>query len=189
MMAAACTLVERADTTRHLHLFDMFEGMVPPGPNDRYRDGSPASAVFDRAVAAADNAKRCDAALDEVRSALSLTGYPKDGIHYLAGRVEDTLPRDAPDQIAILRLDTDWYESTRHELTHLYPRLAPGGVLIVDDYGYWQGVGQAVDEHFETLDPRPLLVRIDYSARQAVVPGWPVNGWPEREKKAAAGSS
>jgi hypothetical protein len=188
MMAAARTLGEQGETTRRLHLFDTFEGMVPPGPRDRYRDGSPAIGVFDRAIAAADNAKWCDAGVEEVQAAMSLTGYPEECINYLVGRVEDTLPRDAPEQIAILRLDTDWYESTRHELAHLYPRLAPGGVLIIDDYGYWQGVRQAVDEHFAMVEPQPLLIRVDYSARMAIVPGWPGDPSTETEKRAAAGT-
>ena len=69
-------------------------------------------------------------------------GYPRERLHFVEGRVEETLPGHAPDRIALLRLDTDWYESTRHELVHLYPRLAPGGVLIIDDYGWWRGAAQ-----------------------------------------------
>jgi len=53
--------------------------------------------------------------------------------------VEETIQNGAPDQISILRLDTDWYESTLHELNHLFPRLSEGGVLIIDDYGHWLG--------------------------------------------------
>ncbi|HYW73193.1 MAG TPA: TylF/MycF/NovP-related O-methyltransferase, partial [Pyrinomonadaceae bacterium] len=80
----------------------------------------------------------------------------------------ETIPAQAPDQIALLRLDTDWYQSTRHELTHLFPRLAPGGVLIIDDYGHWQGARRAVDEYFETNSVRILLHRIDYTGRIGV---------------------
>jgi O-methyltransferase len=82
--------------------------------------------------------------------------------------VEDTIPGNAPDRISILRLDTDWYESTRHELEHLFPRLAKGGVLIIDDYGHWKGARQAVDEYLETQGIRLLLNRIDYTGRIAV---------------------
>ena len=52
-----------------------------------------------------------------------------------------------PDEIAILRLDTDWYESTKHEMIHLFPRLVSKGVLIVDDYHTWSGSKKAVDEY------------------------------------------
>jgi hypothetical protein len=80
--------------------------------------------------------------------------------------VESTIPEHAPESIALLRLDTDWYESTRHELTHLYPLLVPGGVLIIDDYGHLQGARKAVDEYFRD---RPILLsRTDYSGRIAV---------------------
>ena len=88
----------------------------------------------------------------------------------MKGKVEDTVPAQAPESIALLRLDTDWYASTRHELQHLYPRLATGGVLIVDDYGHWQGCRQAVDEYFASDPARPLLARIDYTGRMAVKP-------------------
>ena len=82
--------------------------------------------------------------------------------------MEDTLPAAAPDTIALLRLDTDWYESTAHELRHLYPRLSRGGILLVDDYGHWSGARKAVDEYFGA--DRPFLHRVDYTARLAVKP-------------------
>jgi O-methyltransferase len=91
-----------------------------------------------------------------------------DRLHLVAGPVEETLPAAAPDELALLRLDTDWYESTRRELDHLYPRLAEGGVLIVDDYGHWEGARRAVDEYFAENGPMPLLARIDYTGRIAV---------------------
>ena len=82
--------------------------------------------------------------------------------------VEDTIPAAAPEALALLRLDTDWYESTRHELVHLYPRIATGGVLIIDDYGHWEGARRAVDEYFASAAPPVLLHRVDYTARMAV---------------------
>jgi O-methyltransferase len=90
------------------------------------------------------------------------TGYPSDRVHYVKGLVEATVPQQAPDEIAILRLDTDWYESTKHELEHLWPRVRPGGVLIVDDYGHFEGARRAVDEFF---GPGVFLHRIDYTGR------------------------
>ena len=58
------------------------------------------------------------------------------------------IPSNLPESISVLRLDTDWYESTRKELQILYPRLGVGGVLIIDDYGYWDGCRKAVHEYF-----------------------------------------
>ena len=65
----------------------------------------------------------------------------------------------------MLRLDTDWYESTRHELEHLMPLLQAGGVLIIDDYGHWQGARRAVDEYLDRTGMPLLLSRTDYSGR------------------------
>lgn len=168
MMAAALTLLQLGEPGRQLYLFDTFEGMTPPGPLDRFRDGAPASDVYEREN---KGSAWCRSPLEEVRAVLQTTGYMERNIHYVKGRVEDTLPDGGPESIAILRLDTDWYKSTLHELVSLYPRLAPGGVLIIDDYGFWQGARRAVDEYFESLNPRPLLTRVDDSARLAVVPG------------------
>ncbi len=179
MMAAARTLIEKGDTTRELHLFDTFSGMVAPGDYDLAPDGTPAAKRFaEEARGDGGGSTWCEASVEEVRAALALTRYPAERIRYVVGRVEDTIPRDAPDRIALLRLDTDWYESTRHELMHLYPRISRGGVLIVDDYGDWQGARRAVDEYFAGR-ARPLLHRVDASARLALVteePGAPGGG-------------
>ncbi len=99
---------------------------------------------------------------------LAATGYDAQRLHYVKGKVEDTIPSAAPEQIAILRLDTDWYASTRHELEHLYPRLARGGVLIIDDYGHWEGARRAVDEYFATQQVAILLNRLDQTGRIAI---------------------
>ena len=101
---------------------------------------------------------------------MATTSYPADRVHLIKGDVAATIPASAPVTIAVLRLDTDFYESTRHELTHLYPRLSSGGVLIIDDYGHWQGARQAVDEFFGSLPQAPLLARIDYTGRLAIKP-------------------
>jgi O-methyltransferase len=93
------------------------------------------------------------------------TGYPPTHLHFHVGAVEHTLPALAPASIAMVRLDTDWYESTRHELFHLYPRLSPHGPLIIDDYGHWQGARRAVNEYFLSLGRPSDLHRIDYTGR------------------------
>jgi len=108
--------------------------------------------------------------VDEVRAAVLSTGYPAERVHMVEGRVEDTLPERAPGEIAVLRLDTDWYASTRHELEQLYPRLAPGGALIPDDYGHYEGARRAVDEYLAARGERLLLSRVDYTGRMAVKP-------------------
>src|SRR5208282_6239907 len=99
---------------------------------------------------------------------LRRTGYGMSRFAFVAGDVLRTIPNQAPESIALLRLDTDWYESTRHELEHLFPRLSPGGILIIDDYGDWQGARKAVDEFIASHAPTIFLSRIDDTGRLAV---------------------
>ena len=167
MMAAALVLLAEGNTSRRLYLFDTFEGMPPPTSIDRdAKSQTPASVLLDE-VDTSSNV-RAYAPFEEVRVNLEGTGYPTANIRFIRGRVEDTVPKEAPDSIAVLRLDTDWYESTRHELIYLFPRLSIGGALIIDDYGHWEGARKAVDEYFEKNRLSILLNRIDYTGRIAV---------------------
>ena len=110
------------------------------------------------------------ASLPDVTRNMAETGYPERLVHYPMGQVEETLPNLAPARISLLRLDTDWYESTRHELAHLYPRVVSGGVIIIDDYGYWKGARKAVDEFLRSIPDPLLLHRIDDTCRALVKP-------------------
>ena len=76
----------------------------------------------------------CRVSLDDVRQNMAKTGYPFDKYIFVKGKVQDILPNTLPDDIAILCLDTDWYESTKQEIIHLFPRLVSKGVIIVDDF-------------------------------------------------------
>jgi len=164
VMAAALTLLRFQDFSRTFYLFDTFEGMPPPRDIDRaLASGIQASILLEKANKS--EAIWAYSPMDEVRVNVVSTGYPPSQFQFIKGRVEDTLPARAPAQISLLRLDTDWYESTRHELTHLFPRLVPGGVLIIDDYGHWEGARRAVDEYFDAQRIPILLTRIDYTGR------------------------
>jgi O-methyltransferase len=167
MMAAALAL--HGGTDRELFLFDTYEGMPAPGEFDIDHTGVSAAEQF-----AADTSRTghisAVAHLADVRRNMASTRYPESRVHYAVGDVEDTIPAMAPERIALLRLDTDWYASTRHELQHLFPRIVSGGVLIVDDYGHWGGARKAVDEYLDSTGVRLLLCRIDYTGRIAVVP-------------------
>jgi O-methyltransferase len=168
MMAVALTLLRLGVTDRELYLFDTFSGMTPPTDEDVRKTGERAADLLGSEGRDAD--VWAIASLDDVREAVLSTGYPEERIHFVKGPVEETLPAEAPQQIALLRLDTDWYASTKHELVHLYPRLTSGGVLLLDDYGFWQGARQAVDEYVGANDVHLLLNRIDHTARIAVKP-------------------
>jgi O-methyltransferase len=169
MMAIALTLLRQGDQTRDLYLFDTFEGMPPPTAQDvDFKGRDAASQVVSGTQA--DGRSWLYASLEDVREAVLSTGYDAARVHFVKGKVEDTLPDRAPQQISLLRLDTDWYESTRHELLHLYPRLARAGVLILDDYGHWQGARQATDEYLAEQRIPMLLNRIDRTARIALKP-------------------
>jgi len=171
MMSAALTLLDAGDTSRTLHLFDTFEGMPPPTEKDRTRAGRLASDVLAATRRKEGYSVWAYASFDDVQRNLASTGYPAERVRLVRGKVEDTIPGNAPERIAVLRLDTDWYESTRHELEHLYPRLVPNGVLIIDDYGHWAGSRQAVDEFLARCPlPKPFMHRLDYAGRLAIKP-------------------
>lgn len=167
MQAVARTLISTQDTERDLYLFDTFEGMPPPTEKDRRRDGEPASALLNRAPRTAGIWAIASEA--DVAAGFAALPYPPERVHLVPGLVEQTVPSQAPERIAVLRLDTDWYASTKHELTTLYPRLSPGGVLLIDDYGWWLGSRAAVDEYLAETGARLLLLRMD-EGRVAVKP-------------------
>jgi O-methyltransferase len=168
MMAVAEALRREGDMSRELFLYDTFEGMSEPTEADKTRDGEAASGLMAKDADKEKNTVWAYSTLETVQAGMRSTGYPDAGIHYVRGKVEDTIPGILPGQIALLRLDTDWYESTKHEMVHLFPRLGKGGVLILDDYGHWQGARKAVDEYFGQ-DRQPILLnRIDETGRVAI---------------------
>jgi hypothetical protein len=168
MMATALTRLDEGVKDRNLNLFDSFAGLPEPGPEDVTNRGKVAHETWSELRDGSGGSHWCRAVVDEVRRALSSTGYPDARLHYVAGLIVETIPGHAPDEIALLRQDTDWYESTRHSLVHLFPGLAIGGVLILDDYGYWRGVQKAVGEYLAERKIPLLLDRLDHGGRIAV---------------------
>jgi O-methyltransferase len=167
MQAIARVLAARGDTSRELHLFDTFEGMPPPGAEDVKHGGPPAAQLLRERPRTHNVWAVAD--LEDVRAGMARVPYPAERIHYHPGLVEDTIPGAAPERIALLRLDTDWYASTRHELEHLYDRVSSGGVVIIDDYDYWDGSRKAVDEFMAATGARLLLAPMG-SGRIAIKP-------------------
>ena len=173
VLAMILKLRDLGAVDRDIDLYDTFEGMTEPSERDTSRYSPPALRTWEED---AGSGKRAWTHWfspevfneDIVRDLLLSTGYPESRIHLVKGPVEQTLPSQAPAELSLLRLDTDWYDSTRHELVHLYPRLSIGGVLIIDDYGHWEGCRQAVDEYFSEAAAPVLLNRIDYTGRIGV---------------------
>jgi O-methyltransferase len=170
VLAMIRTLQHHGISDRDVYLFDTFEGMTRPSEQDTSIFDAPALETWKVSEKAGDIPWRWafDPQVfdfDSLRSLMAATDYPPDRIHFVKGRVEDTLPGEAPASIAVLRLDTDWYESTWHELVHLYPKVVRSGVLIIDDYGHWDGCRKAVDRYFQECAEPIFLARTDYTGR------------------------
>ncbi len=168
IMAMALTLKNLGDESRELYLYDTFSGMSAPTDVDVSIAGEKADDTFSQTKISEDSSNWFFSSLDEVKKNVFTTGYPKGKIHFIKGKVEDTIPRKIPNEFALLRLDTDWYESTKHEITHLFPFLKQNGVLVIDDYGHWEGARKAIDEYFSDNNIRILLNRIDFTGRIAI---------------------
>jgi hypothetical protein len=168
VMASIRVLQAMGVTDREYYLYDTYEGMPQPGVLDQRLNGTSADPDFHRLRISDHSSHWCRAEFEDVRDRVLRTGYDPDRIHFVKGRVERTIPDVMPERIAILRLDTDWYESTKHELEHLFPRLVQGGVLILDDYGHWLGARQAVNEYFAGQAIHMLLQRTDHTGRMGV---------------------
>jgi O-methyltransferase len=169
MMSVAHTLLALEATDRHLHLFDTYAGMTAPSEKDTSRFGeSDPKEHYTTSLSADGTSNWSFASLEEVKRNLLSTGYPADRIHFTMGPVEQTIPDHAPETISLLRLDTDFYASTKHEMEHLFPRLVQSGVLLLDDYGHWEGQRIAVDEYLKANKLPLLLSRLDYTGRIGV---------------------
>ena len=163
VMAMALTLKEMG-AIREIYLYDTFSGMTAPSAVD----GDKARQLYSKHRVSEDSSRWLFSPLEEVENNISKTGYPTEKFHFIKGRVEDTIPKEVPQKIALLRLDTDFYASTKHELTHLFPRVSSRGVIILDDYGFWKGARKAVDEYIMENKLCLLLNRIDNQGRIAI---------------------
>lgn len=163
-LLAALTLLHLGDTSRDIYLYDTYEGMPPPTPED----GAEVQAAYERNTAGGK--AWAPKSLEEVMAVLYASGYPREKLHFVKGMVEDTIPAVGPERISILRIDTDFYSSVGHVLREFYPRLSSGGSLILDDYGYMPGARQATDEYFAGQDRPILFNRINLQVRAGIKP-------------------
>lgn len=163
-MGAAALTLNALNDPRDMYLFDTFEGMSIPTDEDKTFGGGDAMEEFLEKRTGEESSDWCMASLEDVQTNLKSLGLDLNGFTFAKGMVEDTIPDQSPDgDIALLRLDTDWYKSTKHEMEHLFPKLVPGGILIIDDYGDWEGARQAVDEYLDAHGIRMLLTRVNGS--------------------------
>jgi len=162
-MMIAHTLILSGQTGRKIYMYDTYGGMPEPSGRDVDINDVGARRKWER-----KGGSWAYASLDEVKANMISTGYPKEMLVFVKGKVEDTIPSKMPEAVALLRLDTDFYESTYHELKHLYPALSRRGVLILDDYGHWKGAREAVDRYFKENKVGILLGRVDYTGRVGV---------------------
>jgi O-methyltransferase len=147
---------------KKIWLYDTFEGMTSPEEIDSDLNNNQASNMMHIPIVLAYSP------ISEVKQNLEKSKFNKDNLNFVIGDVSVTLldPTNIPKKISLLRLDTDWYKSTKDELYFLYPNLIDNGILIVDDYGHWRGSKQAVDEYFN--DKNILIERIDYTGIKIV---------------------
>ena len=168
-MAIAQQLLVLGINDRRIWLYDTFSGMTPPTSEDVEADsGQAASVLLKNTPKTNGNNIWCIASKEDVLNNLGKTKYPPGLIQTIQGDIVKTLDITAPDRISLLRLDTDWYASTKKELEVLYPRLVPGGVCIIDDYGHWAGAKKAVDEYLLKNDVNVLMHHVDATGRMFI---------------------
>lgn len=165
IMAVIESLKKFNSTNRQLYLYDTFEGMSTPTIVDKDFEGNSASDLLKTETKSEDDMILAYSPLNAVKERVASLGYPPSKIHFIKGKVEDSIPQIMPSKISLLRLDTDWYESTKHELKHLYPLVSRNGIIIIDDYGHWQGCKKAVDEFLDEINMPIFLSRIDNTGR------------------------
>ena len=150
---------------RKIYAFDTYEGMTAPDKNDfEISNNNFASQLLKK-----DKSKKSNiwgiCSLEEVMKNISKHTLNLENINFIKGPVEDTLNinKNIPEKISLLRLDTDWYQSTKKELEVLYKNVSKGGVIIIDDYGHWGGSKKAVDEFFS--NKFVWMHYVDYACR------------------------
>lgn len=168
-MLIAHTLMDLGDTSCKLYLYDTYSGMSKPSKYDKKRNDKHSKTLEKWKKLQGNNYNKwAYASLKEVKRNMQLTGYPFENIIFIKGKVEETIPKIIPKKISLLRLDTDWFESTYHELSNLFPLLSNNGILIIDDYGSWKGAKIATEKYFSEINSRILLHRIDNTGRIAI---------------------
>jgi hypothetical protein len=167
------------NAVRDIYLYDTFGGLVAPSEYDYTCD----EAIFytmnkdetynhwKKQIIDDTRNGWCYETLQNVQNRLNSTGYPQDKLHYVIGDVMETLKDKSkiPEKIAILRLDTDWYESSKYELEQMYDNVVIGGIIIFDDYYHWDGQRRATDEFFASRNLNYDIVNLNNNHGGAII--------------------
>jgi O-methyltransferase len=151
------TIIKSNYKLRHIFMFDTFSGNTMPGEKDYtiYNNRSNVHYTNTQIIDICTNHRNnhngknlCEESLYTVKNNIKTTNYPEEYLHFIEGDIMETLnnPINIPSEIAILRLDTDWYDSSKFELQKLFKNVVDGGVIILDDYYLWNGQKEATDE-------------------------------------------
>jgi len=168
------------NAVRDIYLYDTFGGLTKPTEMDYTCKDSTHPLSMNKDEVYNTWANRiidentngwCYTPLEKVQSRLNSTGYPQHNLHYVVGNVMDTLKDKSqiPEKIAVLRLDTDWYESSKYELEQMYDNVVTGGVIIFDDYYLWNGQRKATDDFFTGRNIHYDMVRIGNHKTAAII--------------------
>ena len=166
-------------TVRDIYMYDTFGGLTEPSSYDYT---APTATICNMSKDEVHSTWKsqiinestnnwCYVSLEKVKARLNSTGYPQENLHYIVGDVTKTLEdkRNIPDKIAILRLDTDWYESSKIELEKMYDNVVDKGVIIFDDYYHWDGQRRATDDFFESIGVKYDFVNIGNRKTAAII--------------------
>jgi O-methyltransferase len=167
------------NSIRDIYLYDTFSGLVEPSEYDYTCEDAKLyqmdkDEVYNNWKNQIINEKVngwCYKPLEEVKYRLNSTGYPENNLHYIVGDVMETLKDKStiPEKIAMLRLDTDWYESSKYELEQMYDNVVTGGIIIFDDYYHWDGQRRATDEFFLSRNINYDFVNIGNDKTSAII--------------------
>ena len=150
-------LLQLGITNRHIHLYDTFNGMTQPSINDVDVHGAKAIDIS-RYI---DLDKWCLSPYDEVYNNIKSTNYPMEYIHFHIGDIMNVQINDIPKQIALLRIDNDWYELHKFELPLFEPNVTQKGIITSDDYSYWSGCKKAIDDYLINKYGTYNIIQID----------------------------
>jgi hypothetical protein len=165
--------LEHGRTRREIHLFDSFQGLPEPSSRDGQHDIAKAQRLAGRSLDGSGALRPVGwdrASREDSEALLREVGYPLQHVHYHEGWFQDTLARSDFGDIALLRLDGDWYDSTKACLDVLYPRVVPGGFVVIDDYGHREGCRAAVTDYRREHGIGEFLHHIDATGRYLIKP-------------------